>query len=89
MANFGKGAYYINKAAEISDEKMKINDEAKINKMNEEIVELLKKAYPYMKWLHENDRTNKEWLRQLVNITPIIGKDNEMAFYARKLAELN
>lgn len=93
MANFGKGAYYINKAAEISEAKMKLGtsstDEAKIDKMNTEIVELLKKAYPFMKWLHEHDQDNAEWLRQLVNITPIIGKDDEMADYAKKLGELN
>jgi tetratricopeptide (TPR) repeat protein len=93
MANFGKGAYYINKAAEISDAKMKLGtsaaDEEKIDSMNNEIVELLKKAYPYMKWLHEHDEKNTEWLRQLVNITPLIGKDDEMAEYAKKLGDLN
>lgn len=89
MANFGKGAYFINQAAEISDAKMKSSNEDDIDKMNEEIVELLKKAYPFMKWLHEHDEDNTEWLRQLVNITPIIGKDDEMMEYAKKLGDLN
>jgi tetratricopeptide (TPR) repeat protein len=93
MANYGKGAYYINKAAKISDAIMKLgtssDDEWKTYQMNDEIVELLKKAYTYMKWLHENDPKNAEWLRQLVNITPIIGKDDETADYAKKLGELN
>ena len=89
MANFGKGAYFINKAAEISEAKMKLTNENEIEKMNEEIVALLEKAYPYMKWLHEHDEDNAEWLRQLVNITPIIGKDDEMAIYAKKLGDIN
>jgi tetratricopeptide (TPR) repeat protein len=89
QANYGMGAYYINKAAALSEKKMEMKKDADIEKANEEIIELLKQAYPYMKWLHEKQPDNREWLSQLVTIAPIIGKDEEMAEYAKKLRTLN
>ncbi|MDX2247680.1 MAG: tetratricopeptide repeat protein [Bacteroidia bacterium] len=88
-ANYGMGAYYINKAASISEAKMKLDDEDKIEVMNKEIIALLEKAYPFMKWLHEQQPNEREWLSQLVTITPILGKDEEMMEYGKKLGELS
>lgn len=88
-ANYGIGAYYINQAASISEKKMKSNNDDEIEKYNEEIVKLLEKAYPYMVWLHNKQPEEREWLMQLVNITPILDKDDEMEEYAKKLGELS
>jgi len=89
QANYGLGAYYVNQAAELSQEKAKLNDEEEIAKMNEKILDLLEKGYPYMKKLHELQPNEAEWLRQLVTITGNIGKDEEMEMYGKKLGELN
>ncbi|MEZ4829992.1 MAG: hypothetical protein R3C61_27470 [Bacteroidia bacterium] len=88
-ANYGIGAYYINKAAAISEAKMKLDDEDKIDAMNKEIIANLEKAYPFMKFLHEQQPNEREWLSQLVNIAPILGKDEEMMEYGKKLRELS
>lgn len=91
QANYGMGAYYVNKAASVSDAKMnlKSDEDSKIEEMNEEIKGLLTKAYPFMVWLHNKQPNEREWLSQLVSITPIIGKDDEMEIYGKKLGELS
>ena len=89
QANYGKAAYYINKAAEVSAKKMEYTKDEEIDKADEEIKGLCEKAYPYVKWLHNAQPNEAEWLSQLVNITPIIGKRDEMTEYAKKLGELN
>ncbi len=89
QANYGMGAYYINTAALLSEKKMEMKKDAEIEEANNEIIELLKKAYPYMKWLHEKQPENREWLSQLVTITPIIGKEEEMVEYAKKLRTMS
>ena len=89
QANYGIGAYYINKAAEMSNEKMKLTKDEEIEAMDKQIVELVGKAYPYMVWLHEKQPEETEWLRQLITITPILGKDEEMMKYGEKLSALN
>jgi tetratricopeptide (TPR) repeat protein len=89
QANYGLGAYYVNQAAELSQEKADLKKEAEIAEMNEKILDLLEKGYPYMKKLHELQPTELEWLRQLVTITGNIGKDEEMEMYGKKLGELN
>lgn len=89
QANYGLGAYYVNQAAELSQEKAKLNEEEEIGEMNERILELLEKSYPYMKKLHELQPNEGEWLRQLVTITGNIGKEEEMEMYGKKLGELN
>jgi tetratricopeptide (TPR) repeat protein len=88
-ANYGIGAYYVNKAAAISTLKMKYTKEADIDKADAEILEYLRKAYPYMKWLHEHQPDETEWLRQLVSITSFLGKDAEMKEYSDKLRALS
>ncbi|MEM7657440.1 MAG: hypothetical protein AAF399_15005 [Bacteroidota bacterium] len=85
---YGVGAYYINKAAAISDAKMAINDDDEIEAMDKEIIGLLEKAYPYMQKLHELQPTQREWLSQLINIAPILGKDDEMEAYYEKMKKL-
>ena len=89
QANYGMAAFYINKAAEVSAEKMNFSKDADIDKADQEIKALCEKAYPYVKWLHNQQPEEPEWLSQLVNITPIIGKNDEMMEYAKKLGEIN
>ncbi|MEZ4776063.1 MAG: hypothetical protein R3D00_23000 [Bacteroidia bacterium] len=88
-ANYGLGAYYINQAAAISEAKMKLDDEDKIDEMNKQIISLLEKAYPYMQWLHKQQPEEREWLSQLVTIAPILGKDEDMMEYGKKLGDLS
>lgn len=89
QANYGIGAYYINKAAELSQEKGKMTKEDEIAEMDKKIVALIEKAYPHMVWLHEAQPEEKEWLIQLSSITPILGKDDESEMWMEKLAKLN
>jgi len=89
QANYGIGAYYINKAAELSKEKGQMSKTAEIEAMDKRIVTLIEKAYPHMVWLHEAQPNEKEWLLQLSTITPIIGKDDESEMWMEKLAKLN
>jgi tetratricopeptide (TPR) repeat protein len=90
QANYGLGAYYVNQAAELSQKKAKLqnNDDEGIAEMDARILELLEKAYPYMKTLHELQPNEREWLSQLVTITGNIGKNEEMEMYGKKLGEL-
>ncbi len=92
-ANYSLGVYYINKAAEMSEAKMKLDgnsQEAEIDKMNTDIKNMLKEAYPYMKWLHNNEPSEKEWLNQLVIITSYFeDKQDEHEQYNEKLSALN
>ena len=86
---YGVGAYYINKAAEISNEKAKYTKEEDIDKADQEILKLVEKAYPYMQKLHELQPNERQWLSQLINITPMIGKDEEMEMYYEKMKALD
>ncbi len=88
-ANYGLGASYVNTAAEISQRKMKMTRDADIDAADAEIVELLKKAYPYMLWLHNAQPKEVEWLRQLVTIAPFIGKEDEMVKFSTELRALS
>jgi predicted Zn-dependent protease len=87
-ANYGLGAYYINRAAALSEERAKTNNDKKIDELNEQILGLLEKAYPYMKFLHEAQPTEREWLSQLVSISGNLGKMDEMNAYGEKLGKL-
>lgn len=89
QANYGLGAYYINQAAALSEKKAKMTKEAEIKAMDEQIIELLEKGYPFMVKLHELQPKEVEWLRQLVNISGVLGKDEDMATYGKKLGEMN
>ncbi|MEM7368253.1 MAG: hypothetical protein AAF587_06590 [Bacteroidota bacterium] len=86
---YGVGAYYINKAAEISNAKAKYTKDAEIEAADKQILELVEKAYPYMVKLHELQPNEREWLSQLINITPMIGKDQEMEMYYEKMKKLD
>lgn len=86
QANYGIAAYYINKAAAQSTAKAEYDSEEEVEKADAEIKGLLGKAYPYVLKLHELQPDEPEWLSQLVQITPIIGKNDEMAEYAKKLS---
>jgi len=87
QANYGKAAYFINKAALISTAKAEYKTDAEVDKADSEIKALLNQAYPFVLKLHELQPDEAEWLSQLVQITPIIGKNEEMAAYAKKLSE--
>lgn len=89
QANYGVGAYYINKAALLSKEQMEATKEAKIDELSAQIKELLKSAYPYMQFLHKAQPEVTEWLRQLVQISGQIGEDDAMMEYSTKLRTLN
>ncbi|MDX2283609.1 MAG: hypothetical protein NW241_05575 [Bacteroidia bacterium] len=88
-ANFGLARYYINQAAAVNEKKSKEYNEAKVDAMDVEVRKLLETAYPFMKFLHEAQPTEPEWLRQLVSITGNIGKDAEMVEYGKKLRDLS
>ncbi len=88
QANYGMAAIRINKAAELSEQKMASNSDNDIERLNGEIKELCNQAYPYLVWLHNAQPEESEWLVQLVNITPIIGKSEEMLKWAEKLGEM-
>ena len=88
-ANFSLGAFYINKAAQLSSEKNGLTDEKKVEEFDEKILDMLKKAYPMMVKLHELQPNEREWLSQLVTITGNLGKDEEMEAYGKKLGELS
>ena len=88
QANYGLAAMRINMAAELSEAKMESNDDAEIERINEEIKVLCEKAYPYLVWLHNEQPDEPEWVSQLVNITPIIGKTDEMMEWAEKLGDM-
>ncbi len=88
QANYGLAAMRINMAAELSEEKMDSNDDDEIKRINGEIKTLCEEAYPYLVWLHEAQPDEPEWLSQLVNITPLIGKTEEMTMWAEKLGKL-
>lgn len=88
-AHYGLGASYINQAAALSEEKAKTNNEKKIDELNERILALLDKAYPHMKFLHEQQPNEREWLSQLVVITGNTNRMDEMEAYGKKLAAMN
>ncbi|MEL6673444.1 MAG: tetratricopeptide repeat protein [Bacteroidota bacterium] len=88
QANYGIAAYYINRAAIESEKKMKLKRDDEIDAADEVIKGLCEKAYPHLVWLHNAQPKEAEWLSQLVNITPIIGKRDEMELYGKKLGEL-
>lgn len=88
QANYGLAAMRINLAAVLSEQKMESNDDDEIEQINAEIEKLCTEAYPYLVWLHEAQPDEPEWLSQLVNITPIIGKSDEMVEWANKLGEI-
>jgi tetratricopeptide (TPR) repeat protein len=88
QANYGLGAHYINQAAQLSQEKGRMNNDEEIKAMDEKIVALIEKAYPHMVWLHEAQPEEEEWLLQLSTITPILGKDDESMEWMTKLTEL-
>lgn len=88
QANYGLGAFYVNRAAELSQEKAEMTGEEEVAEIDERILALLKKAYPYIKKLHELQPDEPEWLKQLVSITGNLGLDEEMAEYGKKLGDL-
>lgn len=81
-ANIKLGAKYINSAAEISQSKMKLTKDADIDKANEQIKELMRKAEPYMIKLHKLEPDETEWINQLVSIAYILDYPED------KIAEL-
>lgn len=87
QANYGKAAYFINKAATISSAKADFKTDEEVDKADADIKGLLNQAYPFVLKLHELQPGEAEWLSQLVQITPIIGKNDEMMIYAKKLSE--
>lgn len=88
QANYGLAAMRINLAAELSEKKMDSDDDDEIEEINGQIKTLCEEAYPFLVWLHEEQPTEPEWLSQLVNITPIIGKTDEMMKWAEKLGTI-
>ncbi|MEM6803545.1 MAG: tetratricopeptide repeat protein [Bacteroidota bacterium] len=88
QANYGKAAYYINKAAALSTARVEFDSDEELEKADAEIKDLLNEAYPYLLKLHELQPNEAEWLTQLVQITPKIGKTEEMSVYAKKLNEV-
>lgn len=88
QANYGLAAMRINQAAELSEAKMESNDDDEIAAYDEQIKQLCEEAYPYLIKLHELQPNEPEWLSQLVNITPLIGKTEEMQKWAEKLGKM-
>lgn len=88
QANYGLAAIRINMAAELSEKRTNTNDDDEIESFNEQIKVLCTDAYPYLVWLTEAQPDEPEWVSQLVNVTPIIGKTEEMKVWAEKLGKM-
>ncbi|MEO0899029.1 MAG: hypothetical protein AAFY71_21635 [Bacteroidota bacterium] len=89
QANYRLAAYYVNKAADLSGKKAKLTKMAEIDAADAEIKGYAEKAYPFLKWLHNAQPTEGEWLRRLIEISGIVGDDDAMMDYGKKLGELN
>ena len=88
-ANIQMGARYINKAAEISKEKMEMTKEADIDKANEGIREMMRKAEPFMKKMHELEPKQMEWINQMISIAYILDySEEEIAKLEAKAKEI-
>lgn len=83
-ANLQIGAHYVNEAAKLNEEKMNLDDDDAIAGKELQIKESLKKAYPYIKLLHEEDPKEPEWINQLVNITLYLDMEDEANAYIKK-----
>ena len=70
----------------MSTAKAEYNSDDEVEKADAQIKGWLGQAYPFVLKLHELQPDEPEWLSQLVQITPIIGKNDEMAEYAKKLS---
>ncbi|MDP5171754.1 MAG: tetratricopeptide repeat protein [Bacteroidia bacterium] len=88
QANYGLAAIRINMAAELSEKRTQTNNDNEIDQYNEQIKTLCSEAYPYLVWLHNAQPNEPEWVSQLVNVTPIIGKTEEMMQWAEKLGKM-
>ncbi|MCI4667200.1 MAG: tetratricopeptide repeat protein [Bacteroidia bacterium] len=88
QANYRLAAYYVNKAADLSAKKSDYTKMEDIDKADAEIKGYAGKAYPFLVWLHNKQPNEAEWLKRLVEISGIIGKDDEMLEYGKKLGEL-
>ncbi|MEM6264288.1 MAG: tetratricopeptide repeat protein [Bacteroidota bacterium] len=72
QANLNVGAFYVNKAAAQNQKMIDSDKQEDIDKYEQEVLSLLKEAYPYMKKVHEAEPENIEWVNQLVNITTYV-----------------
>ncbi|RMG23367.1 MAG: hypothetical protein D6730_14615 [Bacteroidetes bacterium] len=88
QANIQIGAHYVNIGAEINEAKMNMTNEAEIDEAAKKVEENLRKAYPYIKKLHELQPNEPEWINQLVSITLYLGMDEEAAKYIEKQKEV-
>jgi tetratricopeptide (TPR) repeat protein len=88
QANYGLGAYWINRSVPLAQQANEEMDMAKFEELEKQINEMMSKALPYMSTLHELQPNEKEWLLQLVTITGRLGMDEEMIEYSNKLREL-
>ena len=78
-ANFNLGAYYVNKAADISKRIADTFDDAEYLKLEERMKENLFNAYPYMNKLHQLEPNNVMWINQLISIVSYMpDKDEEL-----------
>ncbi len=89
-ANIQLGANYINRAVQLSKKRSELTKEEDINKAQEQIIEVMKKAEPYMKKLHELEPSEPEWINQLVSIAYYLEyPEEEIAELEKKASEIN
>ncbi len=80
-ANINLGAHYVNKAVEISK---KISDTSDSDsdeffQLENQVIENLKNAYPYINKLHQLQTEELEWVCQLINIVAYMpDKEDEL-----------
>jgi len=89
-ANIQLGANYINQAVQLSKKRAELTKEEDINKAQEQIIEVMRKAEPYMKKLHELEPNEPEWINQLVSIAYYLEyPEEEIAELEKKATEIN
>jgi tetratricopeptide (TPR) repeat protein len=90
QANANIGVHYINEAAAVSQKMMSDDtEEDEVAQLEEQIVENLRQAYPYIKKAHELKPDFLEWVNQLVNITSYVPEyQKEMVEWTKKQKEL-
>lgn len=88
FANANLGAHYVNTAAAVN-EKMKTAGADDYEKLNAQIIENFKSAYPYIKKAQELKKDEIEWVEQMIQITSyLMIQDDKMEAEMTKYHEL-
>lgn len=87
-ANLQVGAFFVNLAAKLNEEKMNMDGDDEIAAKEVAIKENLKNAYPYIKLLNEEQPDEVEWVNQLVNITLYLDMEEEANNYIKQQQDI-